>query len=168
MTNVSGLSEPHVGYSQTYADFGEETRTFLKVITEIMSIEMKHQDLPDRWKEKLAEYLRSNGRDRTTLDLYNFRQSQTVKIRFEDESYAEFRYALVINAPEFNETGLFTEHCGYHIFGSAGVEVEMTDELTKPTQGLPSLSQDIPPNKQIKYTDQAYLIQPFNPSIILL
>ena len=90
---------------------------------------MRHQDLPDRWKEKLAEYLRSNGRDKTTLDLYDFDQSQTIKIRFEDESCAEFRYALIINAPEFNETGLFTEHCGYHIFGSAGIEIEMTGEM---------------------------------------
>ena len=91
---------------------------------------MKHQDLPDRWKDKLAEYLRSNGRkDKYTLDLYDFSESQTVKIKFEDESYAEFRYALIIEAPEFHETGLFTEHCGYHIFNTAGIEINISDEL---------------------------------------
>lgn len=87
---------------------------------------MKYKDLPDRWKGKLTEYLKSNGRkDKTTLDVYDFHQSQTIKISFEDESYAKFNYALLVEAPEFNETGLFTEHCGYHVFSSAGIEIEM-------------------------------------------
>jgi hypothetical protein len=91
---------------------------------------MEHNDLPDRWKDKLAEYLRLKGRtDKKTLDTYDFSQSQTVKIKFEDESYAEFRYALIIEASEFNETGLFTEHCGYHIFNSLGIEIEMINEV---------------------------------------
>ena len=91
---------------------------------------MKHQDLPERWKKKLTEYLRSKGREeKTTLDVYDFDQSRTIKIKFEDESYAEFRYALLIEAPELNEAGLFTEHCGYHIFNSIGIEVEIANDI---------------------------------------
>jgi hypothetical protein len=37
-------------------------------------------------------------------------------ITFEDDSKVEFKYAFVIQAPEMREVGVFTEHCGYHIF----------------------------------------------------
>lgn len=91
---------------------------------------MKYEDLPNRWKDKHAEYLRSNGGvDKKKLDICDFDKSQTIRIKFEDESYAKFRYALIIEVPEFKETGLFTEHCGYHIFNTAGIEIELIEEL---------------------------------------
>lgn len=80
-----------------------------------------HEDLPKRWKKKLIEYLRNNGEEeREELSAYDFFPNQIVQIKFEDESFAEFRYSLVINAPELNEVGIFTEHCGYHIFNLGG------------------------------------------------
>ena len=85
---------------------------------------MKHIDLPQRWKRKIIEYLKSQGEDRDTLEAFDFFPNRIVRIKFEDESYAEFKYALVINAPEFREVGVFTEHCGYHIFNLGGTYID--------------------------------------------
>ena len=87
---------------------------------------MNHKDLPERWKQRIIEYLRSQGvEDRDELNTYDFFTEQVVKIKFEDDSYAEFYYPLVIEAPELNEAGVFTEHCGYHIFGMAGTHISV-------------------------------------------
>lgn len=90
---------------------------------------MKHEDLPERWKGKLISYLQSMGvRDRKTLNAYDFFPNQKIILKFEDESYAEFRFALLINAPEFNGLGIFTEHCGYHIFSLGGTYVQIIEQ----------------------------------------
>lgn len=87
---------------------------------------MKHRDLPVRWKMKLTEYLRSKGEnDRDELNANDFCSGLVVKLKFEDCSYAEFRYPLVIEAPEMVEIGIFTEHCGYHIFSMSGTDVSV-------------------------------------------
>jgi len=89
---------------------------------------MKHQDLPERWKLKIIEYLKSNGEEnRKELSAYDFFPNRKVEIKFEDDSFAEFRYALVINAPEFKEVGIFTEHCGYHIFNIGGIYINLIE-----------------------------------------
>lgn len=86
---------------------------------------MRHEDLPERWKLKILAYLKSKGReDRKTLSAYDFSPSRKVEIKFDDGSFAEFRYALVIDAPEINEVGVFTEHCGYHIFNRVGTFIQ--------------------------------------------
>ncbi len=91
---------------------------------------MKHDDLPERWKNKIIEYLINNGEDqRETLSAHDFFPNQILEIKFEDESYAEFRYPLLINAPEFNEVGIFTEHCGYHIFTMDGTYINKKSTL---------------------------------------
>ena len=41
------------------------------------------------------------------------------QIKFEDESYAEFRYPLLINAPKFNEVGVLT------------IGIETKEDITK-------------------------------------
>jgi hypothetical protein len=79
---------------------------------------MRQDDLPERWKNKLKESLRAKGQERDVLDTSDFPASSTVHIRFEDESKVEFRYAFVIEAPEFRQVAVFTEHCGYHLFQS--------------------------------------------------
>lgn len=74
------------------------------------------------------EYLKSHGEeDRKRLSAYDFFPNRKVEIKFEDDSFAEFRYALVINAPEFNEVRIFTEHCGYHIFNSGGTYINFVE-----------------------------------------
>ena len=78
---------------------------------------MRHIDLPERWKNKVQDYLTAKGETKyKTLSTSDFTAYSTVKIRFEDDSKVEFKYAFVIKAPEFNEVGVFTEHCGYHLF----------------------------------------------------
>lgn len=90
---------------------------------------MKYEDLPQRWKTKIIEYLRSKGEGkRTQLSAYDFSLNQKVKLTFEDESFAEFKYAFVIEAPELGEIGVFTEHCGYHIFYSGGTLIKISNK----------------------------------------
>ena len=78
---------------------------------------MRNTDLPERWKLKLQEYLIAKGNTRpNTLSASEFLSETTVSIRFEDGSHVEFRYAFVIEALDFREVAVFTEHCGYHLF----------------------------------------------------
>lgn len=89
---------------------------------------MKHNDLPERWKGKIISHLKSNGiHDRDKLSAMDFFIDKVVKIKFEDGSSAEFFYPLVIEAPEWNEAGIFTEHCGSHIFGMQGVDIHLME-----------------------------------------
>ncbi|MGI4885647.1 MAG: hypothetical protein ACRYFR_11870 [Janthinobacterium lividum] len=74
-------------------------------------------DLPERWKLKLQEYLIAKGSTRPEkLSASEFPSETTVSIQFEDGSHVKFRHAFVIEAPEFREVAVFTEHCGYHLF----------------------------------------------------
>lgn len=77
---------------------------------------MKYDDLPERWKIKIREYLQSKKiRNRIKFDANDFHNSRVI-IRYEDGSKAENNYAFVIVAPELNyEVAIFTEHCGYHL-----------------------------------------------------
>ena len=78
---------------------------------------MRHDDLPERWKNKVQAYLIAKGETKyKTLGASDFSCYSTVKITFEDDSKVEFKFAFAIKAPEFREVGVFTEHCGYHVF----------------------------------------------------
>ena len=78
---------------------------------------MRLADLPERWKLKLQEYLLAKGSAKPErLSASEFPSESTVSIRFEDDSHVVFKYAFVIEAPEFREVAVFTEHCGYHLF----------------------------------------------------
>jgi hypothetical protein len=88
---------------------------------------MKHNDLPQRWKEKIENYLIQSGKSYKKLSAFEFNSSNTVNLKFPDGSSARFRYAFVIYAPELNEIGVFTEHCGYHIFPFEDTEIELYD-----------------------------------------
>lgn len=78
---------------------------------------MRHEDLPERWKNKLQEYLVAKGSiEQHKLDASDFPLGGIVRIQFEDDSEVEFRYAFAIKAPEFREVAVFTEHCGHHLF----------------------------------------------------
>lgn len=44
---------------------------------------MKHEDLPERWKLKIIEYLKSHGEeDRKILSTYDFFPNRKVEINF--------------------------------------------------------------------------------------
>ncbi|MBG8554185.1 hypothetical protein [Hymenobacter guriensis] len=79
---------------------------------------MRQADLPERWKIRLQDYLLAKGSDHRSLGASDFPNGNVVRITFEDDSKVEFRYAFVIEAPEFKEIAVFTEHCGYHLFNS--------------------------------------------------
>ena len=77
---------------------------------------MRQQDLPENWKQKLKSFLAEKGQpNEYNLGASDFTED-IVRIIYEDDSKVEFRYAFLINAPEMKEVGVFTEHCGHHIF----------------------------------------------------
>ncbi|TGE09606.1 hypothetical protein [Hymenobacter fodinae] len=77
---------------------------------------MRQADLPERWKTKLRDYLTAIGGNYETLSAPDFPADNVVRILFEDDSKIEFYYAFVIEAPEYKEVAVFTEHCGHHLF----------------------------------------------------
>ena len=87
---------------------------------------MTHKDLPERWAVKLKAYLREElGVNRDSLSAEEFHHS--LKINFEDGSYAFFGFAFYLLDRKLNEIAVFTEHCGYHIFPLLGTEVEQLE-----------------------------------------
>jgi hypothetical protein len=85
---------------------------------------MNHKDLPERWVGKLKAHLRRElGVNRDTLSAEDFHHS--LKINFEDGSYAFFGSAFYLLDRELNEAAVFTEHCGYHIFPLLGTNLEL-------------------------------------------
>ncbi|QNE39785.1 hypothetical protein F1C16_09560 [Hymenobacter sp. NBH84] len=67
-------------------------------------------------ENKLRNYLTAKGSSPETLSVSDFPVSSMVRIELEDDSKVEFRYAFAIEAPEFKEIAVFTEHCGHHLF----------------------------------------------------
>lgn len=83
---------------------------------------MNERELPERWKIKIREYLSSIGSNYNSLGANSFATDMEVEIKFEDGSIAIFKYPLVIEAPEFKEIGIFTEHCGYFYFHKEAIQ----------------------------------------------
>jgi hypothetical protein len=85
---------------------------------------LNHKDLPERWAGRLKAYLLEElGVKRENLSAEDFHHS--LKINFEDGSYAFFGYAFYLLDQELNEVAVFTEHCGYHIFPLLGTSLEL-------------------------------------------
>ena len=83
---------------------------------------MRHEDLPPRWREQIEQLVQKRRPSSLKeLSAYDF-PDQSLKIEFPDGSQAKFEYAFAIELGK--ELGVFTEHCGYHIFPSHGLEVE--------------------------------------------
>ncbi|MFZ2280664.1 MAG: hypothetical protein WAW39_22890 [Prosthecobacter sp.] len=81
------------------------------------------QDLPARWQVGLLEHLRSKGRDQ--LSAGDFPCNTTLVVRFEDDSEVRFQHAFAIRDKDLGEIGVFTEHCGYHVFPGGGTVIEV-------------------------------------------
>jgi hypothetical protein len=77
---------------------------------------MRYDDLPERWKAKLQQHVATTGGGEFRGLSASVFSSSTVAITFEDDSRVDFKHAFVIEAPEMREVGVFTEHCGYHLF----------------------------------------------------
>lgn len=86
---------------------------------------MSRHEIPQRWSDVVRRHVRAvSGEERDHLAAMDFPDS-CVRLAFEDGSYAFFRYAFCLHDEALREVAVFTEHCGYHFFGSAGVEVEV-------------------------------------------
>ena len=86
---------------------------------------MNSRDLPERWKNKIKEYLKLKDSKYEALSVYDFSSDNVVEIKFEDGSFAPYKYPLIIEATEFEEIGIMTEHCGYFIFHKEAIEYEL-------------------------------------------
>ncbi len=90
---------------------------------------MKHADLPERWKARLVQWIRTFADDeRTKLAACDFPSSHSVLVKFDDGSEARFEYAILIEEPRLREIGIFTEHCGYHTFPLGGTHVTRIED----------------------------------------
>ena len=86
----------------------------------------RNDDLPSRWKERVERFVQERtGGKRSWFGASDFPSDKVLHIEFPDGSSAQFRYALVIEAPEIYELGVFTEHCGYHIFPAVDANVRI-------------------------------------------
>jgi hypothetical protein len=76
---------------------------------------------------------KSRGEDRDQLSALDFSTRQSVHLRFDDGSFALFRYAFAVLDEACEQCMVFTEHCGYHVFpvGAGGVEVVRTVSLVE-------------------------------------
>ena len=86
---------------------------------------MSRHEIPARWMEAVRAHVRATrGEERDHLTVYDF-TGDSVRLAFEDGSYAFFRYAFYLRDDELREVAVFTEHCGYHFFSSEALEVEV-------------------------------------------
>lgn len=78
---------------------------------------MKEVDLPSRWRSLIERRVleRSGGRFKA-LGAADFPPGQAVDLRFPDGSVATFMSAFFVVDEEHQELGVFTEHCGHHLF----------------------------------------------------
>ena len=94
---------------------------------------MQKRELSERWIRRLEQYTDEKyGLDyahRGTLNASDFAASSLVCVGFPDGSYALFRHAFFITAPDWKEVVVFTEHCGYHIFPLADLRIERLEAM---------------------------------------
>ncbi len=83
---------------------------------------MNKDDLPDRWKDKIIDWLAyENISNQMGPDVITF-PAEGVQLKFADGSCLEFRYSVMIIANEFDELCIIANSCGYHIFSLSAVE----------------------------------------------
>lgn len=79
--------------------------------------------LPQHWRDWLREFsLSRSGGKYSSLDASLFQSK--VRLLFVDGSQAFFDFAFYAKDSPREEIAVFTEHCGYHVFSSRGLQVE--------------------------------------------
>ena len=92
-------------------------------------LHMRAKDLPERWRTRLEEWIRRKSSDhRLTPGAPDFPSDTIVHIELADGSSSHFRFAFAIEAPDIGELGIFTEHCGYHIFPLADAKIRISEK----------------------------------------
>ncbi|MCA9694076.1 MAG: hypothetical protein R3A51_08615 [Nannocystaceae bacterium] len=83
---------------------------------------MRQDDLPSRWRARLAAHLAAKGDGpRDQLSAFDF-PPRAVEVAFVDGSHARFKYAFWLEEPALRELCVFTEHCGYIVLARGAVE----------------------------------------------
>ena len=73
--------------------------------------------IPQGFEQLVREHVRrTRGEERDHLLAHDFPSGQSVRLSFGDGSFAFFEYAFVIEDRDRQRVGVFTEHCGYHVF----------------------------------------------------
>jgi len=82
-------------------------------------------EIRDAFAEPLARRLgRSVEEVRGGLKAGDFRVDEDVAITLCDGSTLELRYAFYVEDDEGRWVGVFSEHCGYHAFGTIDLDIE--------------------------------------------
>jgi hypothetical protein len=90
---------------------------------------MSRHEIPARWMDAVRRHVRdTRGEERGHLLVYDF-TGTSVRLGFEDGSYAFFRDAFCLRDEALREVAVFTEHCGYYFLGSEGLEVEVLETV---------------------------------------
>lgn len=88
---------------------------------------MNPHEIPARWMDAVRRHVRhTRGEERDHLLTYDFGDT-SVRLAFEDGSYAFFRDAFCLRDEALREVAVFTEHCGYYFLAADGVEVEVLE-----------------------------------------
>ncbi len=92
-------------------------------------------EIPSRWTDHIRQYvLATTGEDRGNLRAYDFPPNRSVRLAFPDGSLALFRHAFYLRNDAATEVAVFTEHCGYHYFPAAELEVEALETVWESEQ----------------------------------
>jgi hypothetical protein len=82
-------------------------------------------EIRDAFAEPLARRLGREADDiREGLGAGDFRGDESVRITLCDGSTMELRYAFYVESEDGRRVGVFTEHCGYHVFGTIDLDIE--------------------------------------------
>lgn len=80
--------------------------------------------IPTGFEQLVREHVRrTRGEDRGHLLVHDFPSGQAVRLRFADGSFAYFENAFYIEDRARGLLGVFTEHCGYHVFPAGDLSV---------------------------------------------
>ena len=82
-------------------------------------------EIREAFAEPLARRLgRAVDDVRAGLGAGDFRHDESVRITLCDGSTMELRYAFYVESEDRRQVGVFTEHCGYHCFGTVDLDIE--------------------------------------------
>ena len=88
---------------------------------------MRENDLPERWRHRVREHaLAISAGKYTSLGVSAFGNRRVI-LAFPDGSTVTFEHAFVLHDHEQGELGVFTEHCGYHVFPLVETEVHIPE-----------------------------------------
>ena len=77
------------------------------------------------WSEELSQHLGRSAEQiqQKGLSASDIPLNESLHIQLMDGSFVQFEYAFHLVSPAKRAIAVFTEHCGYHVFPSAGATV---------------------------------------------